>query len=58
MQQVLDVKAIRATLNWTQAQLGSAVGVDQSTISNWENGKQPKGPARMLLEKLVQENAQ
>lgn len=53
MEHALDVKAIRAQLGLTQAQLGDAVGVDQSTISNWENGQTPRGPARKLLVKLA-----
>lgn len=50
----LDVKAIRLDLGLTQAQLAEAVGVDQSTISNWENGQTPRGPARRLLASLVE----
>lgn len=53
MEQPLDVKEIRARLGLTQAQLGEAVGVDQSTVSNWENGSPPRGPARILLVKLA-----
>lgn len=49
----VDVKTIRAALSLTQAQLGERVGVDQSTVSNWENGMHPRGPARKLLESLV-----
>lgn len=57
MKPTLDVKEIRETLGLTQAQLGAEVGVDQSTVSNWENGQQPKGPARLLLKKLIEERA-
>ncbi len=53
MEDDLDVKALRARLKLTQAQLGEAVGVDQSTVSNWENGSPPRGPARKLLVKLA-----
>lgn len=53
MEDALDVKALRARLKLTQAQLGEAVGVDQSTVSNWENGSPPRGPARKLLVKLA-----
>lgn len=53
MDQPLNVRAIRQELGLTQAQLGEAVGVDQSTVSNWENGMPPRGPARKLLENLV-----
>ena len=53
MEQQIDVRAIRVSLGLTQAQLGEAVGVDQSTVSNWENGMMPRGPARKLLQTLV-----
>lgn len=49
----LDIKAIRDRLGLTQAQLAQAVGVDQGTVSKWENGAPPSGPARILLQKLV-----
>lgn len=55
MEQVIDVRAIRARLGLTQNQFGDMFGVDQSTISNWENGMHPRGPARKLLEKLASE---
>lgn len=53
MEQAIDVKAIRENLGLTQAQLGEKVGVDQSTVSNWERGMPPRGPARKLLESLA-----
>lgn len=53
MEHALDVKEIRARLGLTQAKLAEAVGVDQSTVSNWENGSPPRGPARKLLVKLA-----
>jgi len=56
MEQEIDVKKLRADLGLTQAELGEAVGVDQSTISNWENGSSPRGPARKLLKKLACES--
>ncbi|WP_376903277.1 helix-turn-helix domain-containing protein [Brucella pseudintermedia] len=37
----------------TQAQLGAAIGVDQSTVSLWEAGMQPRGPALKLLSMLA-----
>lgn len=53
MEQQIDVLAIRNRLEVTQAQLGEMVGVDQSTVSNWENKTtSPRGPARKLLEML------
>ncbi len=53
MEQALDVKTIRSSLGLTQAQLAEAVGVDQSTVSNWENGAPPRGPAKLLLQNLA-----
>jgi DNA-binding transcriptional regulator YiaG len=55
MEQQINVKAIREALGLSQAALGEAVGVDQSTVSNWENGKSPRGPARKILEGLAQQ---
>jgi DNA-binding transcriptional regulator YiaG len=50
MEQAIDVRAIRDKLGLTQAQLGDAIGVDQSTVSNWESQSTvPRGPARKLL---------
>lgn len=49
----IDVKSLRTKLELTQEQFGKAVGVDQSTVSNWENGASPSGPARLLLQNLA-----
>ncbi len=49
----IDVKSLRTKLELTQEQFGKAVGVDQSTVSNWENGAPPSGPARLLLQNLA-----
>lgn len=54
MEKELDIKAIRSDLGLTQAKLAEEVGVDQSTISNWENGQTPRGPARRVLLTLVE----
>jgi transcriptional regulator with XRE-family HTH domain len=32
------LRALRLTTGWSQARLGAALGVSQSTISNWESG--------------------
>jgi putative transcriptional regulator len=53
----IDVRAIRTQMGLTQAQFGEVVGVDQSTISNWENGQPPRGPARRLLESIAKQPA-
>lgn len=54
---MIDVKALRRALGLTQAQFGAEVGVDQSTVSNWENGAAPRGPARKLLLSLAERSA-
>jgi DNA-binding transcriptional regulator YiaG len=57
MENELDIKTIRENLGGvTQAQLADALGVDQSTVSNWENGQRPRGPARKLLLSLKRED--
>lgn len=56
MDQPIDVKAIRATLKLTQAELADEVGVAQGDVSNWETGKHaPSRAARKTLERLVAE---
>lgn len=55
METRIDVKALRTSLGWTQAQLGAELGVDQSTVSNWEAGGTPRGPALKLLHSLWQQ---
>lgn len=55
MTKPIDVKSVRATLGWTQVQLAEALGVDQTTVSNWENGRPPSAPARKLMERLLSE---
>ena len=50
----IDVKALRERLNLTQAKLAEVVGVDQSTVSNWEKQVTvPRGPARKLLQSIA-----
>lgn len=57
MENELDIKALRKELgDISQAQLADAMGVDQSTVSNWENGQRPRGPARKLLLSLRPED--
>ena len=56
--EALDIKSLRDRLNLTQAQLGEAVGVDQSTVSNWETQVTvPRGPARKVLQSLAAQPA-
>lgn len=53
----IDLIQLRKTHNWAQKQLAEQLGVDQATISRWENGAPIKGPALRLIELLAQ-NAQ
>jgi DNA-binding transcriptional regulator YiaG len=56
MEHDLNVKDLRSRLGFTQAQLGEAIGVDQSTVSNWEKGvAAPRGPARKMLQQLTEQ---
>ena len=54
MEHSINVKDLRTTLKMTQAELGAAIGVDQSTVSLWEAGMKPRGPALKLLSMLAQ----
>ena len=39
---------------WTQKELSAAVGVHESTVSLWLDGKRnPIGPARILMRQLL-----
>lgn len=50
MDKPINVKQIRRRLGLTQAQFGDLVGVDQSTVSNWEKGETtPRGPAVKMI---------
>lgn len=57
MDHEIDVKAIREALGLTQVQLAAEIGVDQGTVSKWENGAQPRGPAVILLQSLLRQNS-
>lgn len=59
MNYALDLKAIRKSLNLTQAQLAEKVGVNLATVWRWENeGIPSRGPARAYLNKLAEEASQ
>jgi putative transcriptional regulator len=46
----LDVAAVRKKTGLSQAAFGRRIGVQVSTIRNWEQGRRsPQGPARILL---------
>jgi putative transcriptional regulator len=47
----VDVKAIRARWNKSQAEFARMIGVSVATLQNWEQGRRrPVGPARALLQ--------
>lgn len=50
------IKSFRETRNWSQQQLAVELGVDQATVSRIENGMEPRGPVRRLLERLMSED--
>lgn len=58
MDKQIDIRALRQSLGLTQEELAGRLGVDQSTVSNWErdNGTKPRGPALKLLTSLVASN--
>ncbi len=50
-------RVIRAVRNWTQTDLGKAVGVDWSTISAWENSRRRRmADTTEKVEKLFKES--
>jgi DNA-binding transcriptional regulator YiaG len=58
MEQPLDIKAARAALNMSQTKLADAIGVDQGSVSAWENDRhKPSKAARKAIEKLLAERA-
>jgi putative transcriptional regulator len=46
----IDVRAIRQQTGLSQAKFAELLGIELSTLRNWEQGRrQPTGPARALL---------
>lgn len=45
-----DVKAIRSSLDLSQSQFATLLGISTGTLQGWEQGRRrPQGPARVLL---------
>ena len=52
----IDIRELRKSRSWTQTELAEYVGVDQATVSRWEQGKGGMtGSARKSLERLAEE---
>lgn len=52
----VDVKAIRQLTGLSQAKFAELLGIELSTLRNWEQGRrQPTGPARALLRAIQNE---
>jgi DNA-binding transcriptional regulator YiaG len=50
------LKKVRDALNETQAQFADRIGIDQGTVSRWENGRLPKkGVAQALLRRVMED---
>jgi putative zinc finger/helix-turn-helix YgiT family protein len=48
-----EVRYLRKYLGWSGADFARHVGVDPSTVSNWENDKDPIGPSSDRLLRLM-----
>ena len=51
---IMDIKEIRAILNWTQKEFCKYYGIPLRTLQHWENGdrKPPKYLINIILENL------
>ena len=47
------IKAARAALGLTAAQLAETCGVSERTMNGWEQGRMPSAAALNVLEKLL-----
>lgn len=56
MKQEINIKALRVERGWNQCELALRMGVDQTTVSRWENDRPMNAMARKLLERVIQEN--
>ena len=52
---MIDVARLRKSLGAPQAAFAERFGVNQSTVSRWEDGEEPSGPALVLLTQLESE---
>lgn len=49
----VEVRYLRKSLGWSGADFARRIGVDPSTVSNWENDKDPIGSASDRLLRLM-----
>ncbi len=49
------MRKIRKKLKLTQAQFASKFGLPAATVRDWEQGRKPEGPARVLLKIIERE---
>jgi len=53
-----QIKSLRETMGWSQAELAKRLGVSQVSVSLWETGvNSPSRPVQMLFSKLREEIA-
>lgn len=53
----MRVKELRQRLGWTQARLAAKLGVEVTTVQNWEHGRaRPSQLARRALSHLAQQH--
>lgn len=58
MKSVIDIKFLRKeTLKVSQAKFAEMIGVDQTTVSGWENGKPPSRTALKVIERLAEDHS-
>lgn len=50
---VKNVKAIRESLNLTQAELAERLGIDRTSLAHMENGRKVPRPVALLLAALM-----
>lgn len=50
------IRKARDALNETQGEFAVRIGINQATVSRWENGRLPKsGAARELLRRVLED---
>lgn len=54
----IDVARLRKSLGESQAAFAERFGVNQSTVSRWEDGEEPSGPALIILTQLESERVE